>query len=91
MAILTEERFTSIASSKTGGSGLKGVVNEIRNFSKSDSITGIFLSQSHLDKDIIEQAKIFSRIYKLRFMGIGLIGLCPKNPNVNSHYFLLIF
>lgn len=59
MAILTRREFSSIAQSKAGSRGLRGVVNESRTFSKSTSTTSIFLSHSHYDKDVIEQAKIF--------------------------------
>ncbi len=59
MAILTRTQFASIAQNKAGSSGLRGVVNESRKFSKATSITSIFLSHSHTDKDVIEQAKIF--------------------------------
>lgn len=58
MAILTRSQFSSIAESKSG-TRLKGMVNESRMFSKSNSLTSIFLSHSHLDKDVVEQAKIF--------------------------------
>ncbi len=59
MAILTRGQFASIAQTKAGTRGLRGIVNESRMFSKSTSITSIFLSHSHTDKDVIEQAKIF--------------------------------
>jgi hypothetical protein len=59
MAILTKGEFTSIAQNKAGIRGLRGVVNESRMFSKTTSTTSIFLSHSHTDKDVIEQAKIF--------------------------------
>lgn len=59
MAILTREQFASIAQTKAGTRGLRGIVNESRMFSKTTSITSIFLSHSHTDKDVIEQAKIF--------------------------------
>ncbi len=59
MAILTRGQFASIAQTKAGTRGLRGIVNESRMFSKATSITSIFLSHSHTDKDVIEQAKIF--------------------------------
>jgi hypothetical protein len=59
MPILTKAQFASIAQSKAGTKGLRGIVNESRMFSKSTSTTSIFLSHSHADKDVIEQAKIF--------------------------------
>src|ERR1035437_9056143 len=59
MAILTKGQFASIAQNKSGSRGLRGVVNETRLYSKTTSVTSIFLSHSHNDKDVIEQAKIF--------------------------------
>jgi hypothetical protein len=59
MAILTRGQFASIVQTKSGARGLRGIINESRMFSKTTSITSIFLSHSHIDKDVIEQAKIF--------------------------------
>src|SRR5258706_6925439 len=59
MAIFTRAQFASVAQSKSGTRELRGVVNESRMFSKASAITSIFLSHSHNDKDVIEQAKIF--------------------------------
>ncbi len=59
MAILSEYQFRTIAESKAGYRGLTGYVNESRIFSKSTATTSIFLSHSHHDKDVVEQAKIF--------------------------------
>ena len=59
MAILTRNQFESIAQSKAGIRGLRGVVNESRMFSKTTASTSIFLSHSHYDKSVVEQAKIF--------------------------------
>ena len=59
MAIFTRNEFLSIARNNAGYQGLSGVVNETRMFSKTSSITSLFLSHSHKDKELIEQAKIF--------------------------------
>lgn len=59
MAIITRAQFSAEAQSKAGSRGLKGIVNESRSFSKLGSATSIFLSHSHHDKDVVEQAKIF--------------------------------
>jgi hypothetical protein len=59
MAILTKAQFALIAQSKAGTRGLQGNINESRMFSKATSTTSIFLSHSHADRDVIEQAKIF--------------------------------
>jgi hypothetical protein len=48
-----------IAKEKAGNKGLTGIVNESRLFSKPLSLTSIFLSHSHQDKDVVEQAKLF--------------------------------
>ncbi|MBE7646731.1 TIR domain-containing protein [Tenacibaculum finnmarkense genomovar ulcerans] len=57
--MITESEFRNIASQKTRTGGLRGYVNETRTFSKTTSITSIFLSHSHKDKNKVEQAKIF--------------------------------
>jgi hypothetical protein len=79
MAILTRGQFAAIAQSKAGIRGLRGIVNESRMFSKSDSATSIFLSHSHHDKDVIEQAKIFFENLGNR---VGSEGLFPP---LSSH------
>lgn len=67
MAIFTKAQFAAEARNKAGLKGLKGFVslNESRSFSKSSSTTSIFLSHSHGERDIIEQAKSF-------FEGLGI-------------------
>ena len=59
MAIFTKQQFESIARIKAGRSGLSAVLNENRTFSKTSSITSVFLSHSHTDRAIVEQAKVF--------------------------------
>lgn len=59
MAIITRSQFTSFAQSKAGARGLRGVVNESRVYSKSTATTSIFLSHSHHDRSVVEEAKIF--------------------------------
>lgn len=59
MAILTRGQFSTIVQDKAGTRGLRGFVNETRTFSKSTATTSIFLSHSHHDKNVVEQAKIF--------------------------------
>jgi hypothetical protein len=59
MAIITRSQFTSFAQSKAGSRGLRGLVNESRLYSKSTATTSIFLSHSHHDKSVVEEAKIF--------------------------------
>ena len=59
MAIITRSQLTSFAQSKVGARGLRGFVNESRLYSKNSSTTSIFLSHSHHDKSVVEEAKIF--------------------------------
>lgn len=59
MAIFTKQQFESIARIKAGNKGLNAVLNENRYYSKSTSTTSVFLSHSHTDRSIVEQAKVF--------------------------------
>jgi hypothetical protein len=59
MAIFTKQQFESIARIKAGNKGLNAVLNENRYYSKSTSATSVFLSHSHTDRSIVEQAKVF--------------------------------
>lgn len=62
MAIFTRAQFTNIAQSKTSSiKSFTGFVNEARSFSKSNATISIFLSHSHNDKDLIQQAITFFR------------------------------
>jgi hypothetical protein len=84
VAILTREQFSSLARPNAGYRGLTGKVNETRTYSKSDSTTSVFLSHSHLDKDVVEQAKIF-----FEHLGISIYvdwadETMPEKPNGNT-------
>ncbi|MBK6263690.1 toll/interleukin-1 receptor domain-containing protein [Marivirga sp. S37H4] len=81
MAIITESQFRSIVSQNAGFSGLKGFVNENRIFSKSTSVTSIFLSHSHLDKDKVEQAKIFFEHLGISIYVDWMDGTMPERTN----------
>lgn len=59
MSILTKDEFRAIAQRKYGNIQLRGFVNENRIFNKATATTSIFLSHSHYDKEVIEQAKVF--------------------------------
>ena len=59
MAILTRAEFESVAKAKSGTATLKGVVNEVKSFSKSSAMTSIFFCHAHTEKNIVEQAKLF--------------------------------
>ncbi len=81
MAILTRAQFASIAESKSGSRGLRGVVNESRLFTKAASITTIFLSHAHNDKEVIEQAKIFFEDLGISIYVDWADKTMPENPN----------
>lgn len=59
MAIITRSQFSAVAQSKIGSENLRGIVNKTRRFSKTGSVTTVFLSHSHHDKSVVEEAKIF--------------------------------
>lgn len=59
MAIITRNELRSKAVGYVGSNRLKGgVINESRKFTRTQSKTSVFLSHSHKDKDVVEQAKI---------------------------------
>lgn len=59
MAIISKSQLANIARSKAGPQGLKGSLYESRKYAKSSSVTSVFLSHSHVDKALVEQAKVF--------------------------------
>jgi len=59
MAILTRNELRNKAIGQVGIGGLKGRIEKGHKYSKFQSKTSIFLSHSHKDKDVVEQAKIF--------------------------------
>jgi phage-related protein len=61
MSILTKSQFSTVAKQKAGYKGLSGVINENKQFSRATQLTSIFLSHSHTDKDVVEQAVSFFR------------------------------
>lgn len=81
MAILTKGQFASIAQNKAGSRGLRGIVNETRMFSKTTSTTSIFLSHSHTDKEVIEQAKIFFENLGISIYVDWADKTMPESPN----------
>lgn len=83
MAIITREKLASYASSKVGG-GLSGKVNEIRTYTKMDSTTSIFLSHSHKDKNIVEQAKIFFETLGIKIYVDWADETMPESPNATT-------
>lgn len=61
MSILTKSQFATIAQSQAGYKGLRGMINENRQASRATQLTSVFLSHSHTDKDVVEQAVSFFR------------------------------
>ena len=61
MAIFTKNQFESIANTKAGYKSKTSFLNEARKYSKALYDTSIFLSHSHTDKSIVEQAVTFLR------------------------------
>ncbi len=61
MPIFTKDQFVKIANSSAGSKGIRGVVNEVKAFSRSSQTTSIFLSHCHTDKSIVDDAVAFLR------------------------------
>ena len=84
MAILTRSQFASLARPNAGYRGLTGKVSESRAYDKSSSTTSIFLSHSHQDKDVVEQAKIFFENLGISIYVDWADETMPEKPNVNT-------
>jgi hypothetical protein len=61
MAIITRARLSSIAQEKAGYRGVKTIVDESKSASRLYQVTTIFLSHSHTDNEVVEQAVTFFR------------------------------
>lgn len=61
MPILTRDDLSRIAQVRAGTKGLTGILNESRKAPRTAYKTSVFLSHSHLDKDIVTQAVAFFR------------------------------
>lgn len=82
MAIFTKTQFTNIAQTKTTSvKNFKSFVNEARLFSKSNATTSIFLSHSHNDKDLIEQAITFFRTLNITVYVDWMDETMPEKTN----------
>ncbi|HNV95641.1 MAG TPA: toll/interleukin-1 receptor domain-containing protein [Bacteroidales bacterium] len=81
MAIFTRSQFATIAQSKAGTKGLKGFVNESKLFSRTSQSTSIFLSHSHTDKDVVEQAVTFFRTLGINIYVDWADETMPEKPN----------
>ena len=77
MAILSKAEFASVARSKTGTSGLE----KTRAFSKTTATTTLFLSHSHVDKPLVEQAKIFFENLGIAIYVDWADETMPERPN----------
>ncbi|WP_209435068.1 toll/interleukin-1 receptor domain-containing protein [Pedobacter ginsenosidimutans] len=56
---MNRAEFASIAGEFSSFSGISGSPGKTRTFSKSHSVTSVFLSHAHQDKDVVEQARFF--------------------------------
>lgn len=81
MAIITRSEFAATARNKAGYSGLRGVVNQSRAYSKTTSTTSVFLSHSHNDKDVVEQAKFFFENLGISIYVDWADETMPERPN----------
>lgn len=82
MAIFTKAQFQTIAQSKTTSiKNFKNFVNEARSFSKTSASTSIFLSHSHNDKLLIEQAVTFFRTLNISVYVDWMDETMPEKTN----------
>lgn len=80
MSIITRSQLATIAQNKAGYKGLRGVVNESRQFSRSSQTTSIFLSHAHTDKEMIEQAVTFFRTLGISVYVDWMDHTMPERP-----------
>ncbi|MEO7045283.1 MAG: toll/interleukin-1 receptor domain-containing protein [Ferruginibacter sp.] len=59
MALFTKAIFKSISTSRAGNKGIAKVLNEAKFETRSSKTTSLFLSHSHTDKDIVQEAVSF--------------------------------
>lgn len=81
MAIFTKQQFESIARAKAGNRGLSSTLNESRSYSKTTATTSVFLSHSHTDKPIVEQAKVFFENLGISIYVDWADETMPERPN----------
>jgi len=81
MNILTKSQFSTVAQQKAGNKGLSGVLNENKQFSRATQLTSIFLSHSHTDKDVVEQAVSFFRNFGITVYVDWADKTMPESPN----------
>jgi hypothetical protein len=82
MAIFTKTQFLNIAQSKTSSiKNFKNFVNEAKTFSKTIASTSIFLSHSHTDRLLIEQAVTFFRTLNISVYVDWMDDSMPEKTN----------
>lgn len=82
MPILTRTQFKNIALSKTNSyRNLKTFANEARTQAKATTTTSIFLSHSHSDKDLIDEAVTFFKSLGVNVYVDWMDETMPEKPN----------
>lgn len=82
MAIFTRSQFRDVAQSKTSVyKNLRAFVNEARVQTKSTATTSVFLSHSHTDKDLIEEAVTFFKSQNINVYVDWMDETMPEKTN----------
>lgn len=81
MAILTRYEFAGITQAKAGYKSKQTFINESRQYSRINYTTSIFLSHSHTDKDVVEQAVVFFRTLGINVYVDWMDETMPERPN----------
>jgi len=81
MALFTRSQFTNIVQVRLGTKSLRSVVNEAKLVSKTDTEVTIFLSHSHTDKDLVEQAVAFLRLFNIKVYVDWMDETMSEKPN----------
>jgi hypothetical protein len=84
MSLLSKTEFATIARRRAGDAGLKGIVEKTRAFPQQTAATTLFLSHSHLDKQIVEQAKIFFENLGIAIYVDWADETMPEKPNATT-------
>jgi hypothetical protein len=59
MPIFTREQFRNVASARAGNKTFSQILLESKNETRENKTTSVFLSHSHTDKDLVEEAVAF--------------------------------
>lgn len=81
MSIITKNQLTAIAQNRAGYKGVRGFVNESRQFSRTSQTTSVFLSHAHGDKDMIEQSVTIFRTLGISVYVDWMDETMPEKPN----------